>query len=73
MFAGLGSISTTLIAGVHAIKTGIGRPVGSLAQLGGLDVGAPGSPKFSYLRDCLDLATLDNLVFGGWDIVKTDA
>jgi myo-inositol-1-phosphate synthase len=73
LFAGLGSISTTLIAGVHAIKGGFGRPVGSLALLGGIDVGSPGSPKFSYLRDCLDLASLDDLVFGGWDIVQTDA
>jgi myo-inositol-1-phosphate synthase len=73
LFAGLGSISTTLIAGVHAIKGGIGRPVGSLALLGGMDVGSPGAPKFSYVRDCLGLAALDDLVFGGWDIVQTDA
>jgi myo-inositol-1-phosphate synthase len=73
LFAGLGSISTTLIAGVVAIKKGLGRPIGSLALLGGLDLGTEGAPQFAHIRDCLDLATLDQLVFGGWDIVATDA
>jgi myo-inositol-1-phosphate synthase len=72
LFAGLGSISTTLIAGVQAIKRGLGRPVGSLALLGSLDTGTPQAPKHSYIRDCLDLVPLENLVFGGWDIVQTD-
>src|SRR5712692_5888143 len=72
LFAGLGSISTTLIAGVQAIKRGLGRPVGSLALLGSLDTGTAQSPKLSYYRDCLDMVSLDNLVFGGWDIVQTD-
>src|ERR1700681_3556427 len=45
LFAGLGSISTTLIAGVQAIKRGLGRPIGSLALLGSLDTGTPQAPK----------------------------
>jgi myo-inositol-1-phosphate synthase len=72
LFAGLGSISTTLIAGVQAIKQGLGRPVGSLALLGSLDTGTAQAPKLSYIRDFLDLVSLDQLVFGGWDIVQTD-
>ena len=71
LIAGLGSISTTLIAGVEAIKKGLGRPVGSLALLGAMDIG-DASPRPRYIRDCLDLAALDDLVFGGWDIVDTD-
>jgi myo-inositol-1-phosphate synthase len=73
LFAGLGSISTTLIAGAHAISKGVGRPIGSLALLGALDLGTEGSPRPAYIRDCLDLASVDQLVFGGWDIVPTDA
>src|SRR5437667_139408 len=65
-------ISTTLIAGGQAIKRGLGRPVGSHALLGSLDTGTSQAPKLSYIRDCLDLVSLDQLVFGGWDIVQTD-
>jgi myo-inositol-1-phosphate synthase len=72
LFAGLGSISTTLIAGVQAIKRGLGRPIGSLAMLGALDLGTEQNPQFAYIRDCVDLASLDQLVFGGWDIVPSD-
>jgi myo-inositol-1-phosphate synthase len=72
LVAGLGSISTTLIAGVEAIKKGLGRPVGSIALLGSLDLGTEQAPKHVYLRDCLDVASLDDLVFGGWDIIPND-
>lgn len=70
--AGFGSISTTLVAGVQAIKKGVGRPVGSLALLGAIDLGTDRAPRPTYIRDCLDLASLDQLVFGGWDILDTD-
>jgi myo-inositol-1-phosphate synthase len=73
LVAGLGSISTTLIAGVEAIKKGLGRPVGSLSLLGSLNLGDDDHPRHAYIRDCLDLADLGDLVFGGWDILPTDA
>ena len=72
LLAGLGSISTTLIAGVEAIKKGLGRPIGSLALLGALDPNGTEDAEYTYLRDCLDLARLDDLVFGGWDIFPRD-
>ena len=72
LLAGMGSISTTLIAGVQAIKKGIARPIGSLAMLGAMDAVPEGSGQTTYIRDFLDLASLDHLVFGGWDIVDTD-
>lgn len=72
LLAGLGAVSTTLIAGVEAIRKGMGRPVGSVALLGALDSATGPSPGPCYIRDFLDLAPLDQLVFGGWDIVDTD-
>ncbi len=72
LFAGLGAISTTLIAGVEAIKRGLAQPVGSVALLGTLDVDPEGDPRHVRIRDYLDLPDLDDLVFGAWDIVDTD-
>jgi myo-inositol-1-phosphate synthase len=72
LFGGLGAISTTLIAGVEAIKRGLAQPIGSLALLGTLDVGTEGSPRHVHIRDYVKLPGLEDLVFGAWDILDTD-
>src|ERR1700737_3209275 len=75
LLGGLGAISTTLIAGVEAIKKGLAQPVGSLALLGTLNVGSDEEPRHLRIRDYLDLPgpqDLDNLAFGAWDVVPTD-
>jgi myo-inositol-1-phosphate synthase len=72
LLVGLGSISTTLIAGVEAIKRGKAKPIGSLALLGSLNLGSEEVPQHVPIRDHVDLAGLEDLVFGGWDIVDAD-
>jgi myo-inositol-1-phosphate synthase len=72
LLGGLGAISTTLIAGVEAIKRGMAQPVGSLAMLGTIAVGADGEPPQIPIRDSVELASLGDLVFGAWDIVPSD-
>ena len=66
LLAGMGAISTTLIAGVEAVKQDLGRPLGSLTQL----ALAPGADARHPLRlhDYLRLNPIGDLVFGGWDI-----
>ena len=34
-----GAVSTTFVAGVEAIKAGIGKPIGSMTQLGSIRLG----------------------------------
>jgi myo-inositol-1-phosphate synthase len=75
LLGGLGAVSTTLIAGVEAIKQGLAKPVGSLAQLGMIDVGTEQQPCHLRIRDYLELPgpqELDRLVFGAWDVIETD-
>jgi len=72
LFAGLGAISTTLIAGVEAIKRGLAQPVGSVALLGTLDAGPDRDSRHVRISEYLDLPSLDDLVFGAWDIFDTD-
>ncbi|HEX9107477.1 MAG TPA: inositol-3-phosphate synthase, partial [Longimicrobiales bacterium] len=36
---GLGAVATTFIAGVEAVRRGIGKPIGSLTQLGHIRLG----------------------------------
>ena len=39
LMPGLGAVSTTFIAGVEAVKRGLGTPVGSLTQLATVRLG----------------------------------
>jgi myo-inositol-1-phosphate synthase len=71
LFGGLGAISTTLIAGVEAIKKGMAKPVGSLALLGTIDAGETNSHPVP-IKDFVDFPSLDDLVFGCWDVIETD-
>jgi myo-inositol-1-phosphate synthase len=72
LFGGLGAISTTLIAGVEAIKKGMAKPVGSLALLGTIETGTRTESRPVPIRDFVELPGLEDLVFGGWDVVDTD-
>ncbi len=59
-----GAVSTTFVAGVERVRRGLSVPVGSLTQLGSFTKNNEELP----VSEALGLATLDSLVFGGWDI-----
>jgi myo-inositol-1-phosphate synthase len=63
-----GAVSTTFIAGVEAIKKGLGKPIGSLTQLGRIRLGKRTEKKSPYIKEFIPLANLKDLVFAGWDI-----
>ncbi len=69
---GLGAVSSTFIAGVEAIKKGIAKPIGSLTQMGTIRLGKRTENRIPAVRDFVPLASLDDLVFGGWDIFTDD-
>src|SRR6266536_6589505 len=71
LLPGLGAVATTAIAGVEAVKRGLGQPIGSLTQLGHLleEDGSFG-PR---VAEVVPLPALDDLVFGGWDPIPDSA
>jgi myo-inositol-1-phosphate synthase len=73
MLVGLGAVSTTLIAGVHAIRKGLAKPIGSLTQLGTIRLGKRTEHRSPPIRDFVPLAQLDDLVFAAWDIFEENA
>jgi myo-inositol-1-phosphate synthase len=68
LLPGLGAVATTFIAGVTAIKKGIARPFGSLTQMGTIRLGKRTEKRVPMIKDFVELADIDDLVFGGWDI-----
>ena len=72
LLPGLGAVSTTLIAGVEAVRRGLAEPVGSLTQMGTIRLGRRTDRRSPLIREFLPLAGLKDLVFGGWDIYEAD-
>jgi myo-inositol-1-phosphate synthase len=65
---GMGAITSTVIAGVEAIRKGMAKPIGSLTQMGTIRLGKRTEGRVPMIKDFIPLASLDDLVFGGWDI-----
>jgi myo-inositol-1-phosphate synthase len=70
MLVGLGAVSTTTIAGVIAIRRGLAKPIGSLTQMGTIRLGKRTEGNSPRIKDFVPLASLDDVVFGGWDIFE---
>jgi myo-inositol-1-phosphate synthase len=73
LLVGLGAVSTTFIAGVEAIKEGMAEPIGSLTQMGTIRLGKRTDNRVPKIKDFLPLASLNDLVFGAWDIFPDSA
>src|SRR5579863_1627089 len=70
MVVGLGAVATTMIAGVEAVRRGLAKPIGSLTQMGTIRLGKRTENKSPLLKDFVPLASLNDLVFTGWDIFE---
>jgi myo-inositol-1-phosphate synthase len=70
MLVGLGAVSTTTIAGVIAIRRGLAKPIGSLTQMGTIRLGKRTEANSPKIKDFVPLASLDDVVFGAWDIFE---
>ncbi len=68
LIPGMGAVTTTFIAGVEAIRRGQAEPIGSLTQMGTVRLGKRTDNRVPMIKDFVPLASLDDLVFGGWDI-----
>lgn len=71
LLPGLGAVATTFIAGCHLARKGLGKPIGSLTQLGTMRVEGDDTPR--RIADLLPIASLDELAFAGWDVRPDNA
>ncbi len=70
---GMGAVSTTFMAGVEAIRRGHAKPIGSMTQMGTIRLGKRTDNRSPKISEFVPLASLDDLVFGGWDIFDVNA
>ena len=69
----MGAVSTTTIAGVLAVRRGLAKPIGSLTQMGTVRLGKRTEGRSPQIKDFVPLASLDDMVFGGWDIFEDNS
>jgi myo-inositol-1-phosphate synthase len=72
LLPGFGAVATTFVAGVEAVRQGLAKPVGSLTQMQTIRLGKRTEDRSPLIREFVDLAGLDQLVFGAWDPIPDD-
>ncbi|MBI4365588.1 MAG: inositol-3-phosphate synthase, partial [Deltaproteobacteria bacterium] len=73
LLVGLGAVSTTFIAGVEAVRRGLGQPFGSMTQMGRIRLGKRTEKKNPLVREFVPLAELPQLQFLAWDPIPDNA
>jgi myo-inositol-1-phosphate synthase len=73
LIPGLGAVATTMIAGLFLARSGRGRPIGSLTQMGTVRLGKRTEGRVPRIAELVPLAALDQIEIGAWDIFPDDA
>ena len=73
LLPGMGAVATTTIAGALLARKGLGKPIGSLTQMGTIRLGKRTENRAPLIKDFLKLPSLDDVAFGGWDLFPDDA
>jgi myo-inositol-1-phosphate synthase len=73
LLPGMGAVATTTIAGVMLARKGLGKPIGSLTQLGTIRLGKRTENRVPKINEFVPLAKLEDIEFGGWDIFPDNA
>src|SRR5438309_8520910 len=55
-----------------AIRKGFAKPIGSLTQMGTIRLGKRTEGRSPKISDVVPLSSLNDVVFGGWDIFEED-
>src|SRR5258708_18310349 len=72
MIPGMGAVATTFVAGVEAVRKGLGKHIGALTQMGTIRLGKRTEGRFPKVKEFVPLGALDDLVFTGWDPFEDD-
>ncbi len=73
LIPGMGAVATTVMAGVYAVRKNLGKPIGSLTQMGTIRLGKRTEKRAPKIKEFVPLAELPDIEFGGWDIFEDNA
>ncbi len=70
---GMGAVASTFVAGVIDARRRGTAPLGSVSQTAHIRLGTREEGRNPLIRDFVPLASLDDIVFGGWDPISSNA
>ncbi len=73
MVVGCGAVATTFMTGVFMARKGLAKAIGSMTQYDKIRVGKGSEKKYLKYGDIVPLASLDDIVFGTWDVYPQNA
>ncbi len=73
LIVGNGAVATTFMTGVLMARKGLGKPVGSMTQYDKIRVGRGESKQYLKYGEIVPLASLNDIVFGCWDVYPQNA
>lgn len=73
MVVGLGAVTSTFMTGVLMARKGLAKPVGSMTQYDKIRVGESADKKYLKYNEIVPIASLDDIVFGAWDVYPANA
>ena len=73
LVVGLGAVSTTFMTGVLMVRKGLAKPVGSMTQYDKIRVGRGADKKYLHYNEIVSMPSLNDIVFGAWDVYTANA
>ncbi len=73
LIVGCGAVATTLITGVLMARKGLTNLVGSMTQMDKMRIGQGSDKQYLRYEDIVPMASLDDIVFGTWDVYPQNA
>ena len=73
LVVGLGAVTSTFMTGVLMARKGLSKPVGSMTQYDKIRVGKGADKKYLKYEEIVPMASLDDIVFGAWDVYPANA
>jgi len=73
LIVGNGAVATTFMAGVMMARRGLGKPIGSMTQYDKVRIGRGTEKRYLHYKDIVSMASLDDIVFGCWDVYPQNA
>ena len=73
LIVGCGAVATTFITGVFMARKGLAKPIGAMTQYDKIRVGRGNSKRYLHYKDIVPLASLDDIIFGCWDVYPQNA
>ena len=73
MVVGNGAVATTFMTGVLMARKGLTKPVGSMTQYDKIRIGQGTDKKYLHYSEIVPIASLNDIVFGTWDVYPQNA